>query len=628
MPAEGGGKGGKPAPKGKVPIAAMAAALGREVKGEHKASVESMVRQGAEALAAGMPAVEVEVQLAAALAGMGLSEHKKAILAAMTVLSGGEGGSDGDGSDADMGGSDDDMEDEEEDEGDDDDEEGGSDDGSSASDADSDGAGAQAAAVGHVVPAQRGARRAGRAAPDVDEAAFAAALEMIASDDDDVLLEGLVYFRKLLSREERPPIKQVRETGMLPRVVAVLKNDDNSLKLRFEAAWLLTNVASGDASDTLEVVKSGAVEAALECIVPPAEGDEHGDINMEEEEEGGGARAGAGGGRGRGRDGDAAGISEGELCAQCVWLIGNIAGEARFRDALLLAGAVPAMVRLLYAWIDGKGSSKLEWLRSATWASTNLVRGKPPPDPAAVRALLPVYARLVTAADTEVATNAAWGLAFMADLRGMPAEVREATTTLDGDEVPIMEAVVTIMRRRERVASISTPLLRCLGTMVSDDAPASTEAVVEAGAVPALMGLLRSPKKGIRKETWWTLSNIAAGTPEQLEKLLESSIAGPALEALEREPSDVRKEVLFTVGNVLGEGVMNPGEAVRDFALELLAGGVHTKLGKYTDATCCLVAGAIVGTLLSAMDDLQAPSDEVHDEWVSELEEARDALAR
>jgi len=450
------------------------------------------------------------------------------------------------------------------------------------------GGGAEAAAAPQV----------GVAAPDIDEAAFAAALEMLASDNDAVLVEGLVYFRKLLCRKERPPIKRVRETGMIPHVAALLKDVGNSVHLRYEAAWLLTNVAAGDASDTQEVVENGMVQAALEYItgmplVAPAEVDEDGDINMEEE-------------------------GTGELCAQCAWLLANVAGEVegdtRNRDMVLQAGAVPAIVRLLQAWTPGKGAAAAPvpvwWLHTATWAATNLVRGKPLPDPAAVRGLLPMFARLVTVTtDRDVVKEAARGLVYIAKLRGMPAELRGASTTLDGDEVPLMKAVVVSMRRQEAVTLILGPLLQCLGAMIADGDPAS---VMDSGAVPALLGLLGNSEKKMRKESWRVLSNMAAGTPEQVEKLLESGIARPALDALECEDADVRKYVLATVANAL----LKPGKAVQHFALQLLTGGLHTKLGKYTDPACRDKAAAAATNLARAMG-----------EWASELEGVRGVLA-
>ena len=60
-------------------------------------------------------------------------------------------------------------------------------------------------------------------------------------------------------------------------------------------------------------------------------------------------------------------------------------------------------------------------------------------------------------------------------------------------------------------ASVQTPALRTAGNIVTGD-DHQTQCVLNCGALPRLLALLQSPKKGIRKEACWTISNITAGT--------------------------------------------------------------------------------------------------------------------
>uniref|UniRef100_A0A5S6Q360 IBB domain-containing protein n=1 Tax=Trichuris muris TaxID=70415 RepID=A0A5S6Q360_TRIMR len=75
------------------------------------------------------------------------------------------------------------------------------------------------------------------------------------SADSDQQLVAIQQARKLLSSDRNPPIDGLIQSGILPILVNCLSRDENPT-LQFEAAWALTNIASGTSEQTQAVVQS------------------------------------------------------------------------------------------------------------------------------------------------------------------------------------------------------------------------------------------------------------------------------------------------------------------------------------------------------------------------------------
>jgi hypothetical protein len=101
--------------------------------------------------------------------------------------------------------------------------------------------------------------------------------------------------------------------------------------------------------------------------------------------------------------------------------------------------------------------------------------------------------------------------------------------------------------------SVQTPALRSVGNIVTGD-DLQTQIIINVSALPCLLALLSSPKKGIRKEACWTISNITAGNRTQIQAVIEAGIIPPLINLLANAEFDIKKEAAWAISNATSGG--------------------------------------------------------------------------
>ncbi|XP_010522816.1 PREDICTED: importin subunit alpha-3 isoform X2 [Tarenaya hassleriana] len=318
------------------------------------------------------------------------------------------------------------------------------------------------------------------------------------SEDRNAQLVATSYIQRLLSIERNPAIQEVIQSGVVPRIVQFLSVDDFP-RLQFEAAWALTNIASGTSENTKSIIDNGAVPLFVKLLSSPSE----------------------------------------DVREQAVWALGNISGDSpKCRDIVLDYGGMIPLLALFNEHM------KLSVLRNATWTLSNFCRGKPQPSFEQIKPILPVLERLVHSNDEEVLTDACWALSYLSD--GTNDKIQAII------EAGIIPRLIQLLAHPS--STVLIPALRTVGNIITGD-DIQTQVVLDNEILPRLVNLLTNKhKKCIKKEACWTISNITAGNVNQIQTVIQAGVIPPLLQMLQSAEFEIKKEAAWAISNATSGG--------------------------------------------------------------------------
>ncbi|KAG7533879.1 Armadillo [Arabidopsis thaliana x Arabidopsis arenosa] len=313
------------------------------------------------------------------------------------------------------------------------------------------------------------------------------------SDDPSLQLESATKIRSILSQRDITCSSGiVIRSGVVPRLVQLLEKEDFP-KLQYEAAWALTNIAADNPN---VVVNNGAVPRLIELLASPKD----------------------------------------YVCEQATWALSNVAGDSIFyRDLVLLSGVLMPLLRLLY---------KDTTVRIATWTLCNLCHGKPAPAFDQVKPALPALETLLHSDDDEVLKHACLALCHLSD--GSEDGIQSVI------EAGFVPKLVQILQHPSPVVLV--PALRTIGTIIAGNNH-QTQCVINCGALPIISNLLTGNyENNIKKLACWVISNITAGTTEQIHSVIDANLIPTLVNLAQNADFYLKKEAVWAILNVTLDG--------------------------------------------------------------------------
>ena len=391
------------------------------------------------------------------------------------------------------------------------------------------------------------------------------------TDSLNTQLEGVRGVRLLLSMEREPPTLRIMRSGAVPKIINFMFTDekdkecrsqqsDIKKKIQFEAAWAITNICAGTSHCTTTMVKLGAIKAFVDLL-----------RNAESP----------------------------EMAEQAVWGLGNILGEGKkFKDEILSSGVIKDFVQI----INDSSNVKTVVLTNAMWALSNFCRCAKL-ELAQISFLIPAITKLLreTKCDALI-PDSLWCLAYISQQNDQiinslakSSAVTIAMKYLHQESAKYEVALQQVSNQRtlakkQQVRNttkeamlkmnykIYNPCLRMLANLVTGE-DSVTQRVLEAGYLDVIYPFMSHFCTKLRKEVMWSLSNILAGTHQQIEAVLSRpKIFQALMNSAKSDVYSVQLEACYGICNMTQDCISSQKKKLVEFgAIEALVGLLKNK---------------------------------------------------
>jgi len=411
-------------------------------------------------------------------------------------------------------------------------------------------------------------------------------------DEDQTSFHAAEMFRKYLSSEETPPIKEVITSGVVPILIKLLGMNGNPA-IQYEACWALTNIASGTSEQVQHLCESGIIPELIKVLKS----------------------------------------KHAELREQALWVLGNLAGDSlEYRNRIVDSPLIGIMIDYL------RSSVKCSFIQVSAWTFSNMFRGKPQVPCDKMIMVVPILAMFLGVNDEEILADTCWAISYITDTEDSVVEAVMKT------KIPVN--LLKLLDHGQLAVRI--PALRVVGNILTTTHQ-HTQTLLNDGILDPLSRLLKNERKNVAREACWAISNITAGTLEQISTFLHHSEALTLmLDHCKNDDLEIQREAIWAIANATSGGsvshtftlvhrgllnILNEALDRDDTKLTLLtleavgnileAGALYQR---HSDEGQNLCAGQIdkIG-MLTKIEDLQThPNNEIYNKVVELIEEYYD----
>ncbi|KAG2197821.1 hypothetical protein INT47_009702 [Mucor saturninus] len=324
---------------------------------------------------------------------------------------------------------------------------------------------------------------------------------LLFSSDRDQIKQSIRLLRRYLTQghSDENSVSDLLELGILPRIKELMEADFGNV-IKFEAAWIVTNVAAGTTEQTQAIIKEGFVDLLLQCMSDKK--------------------------------------SKLDLKAQAAWALGNVAGEsASYREELMSKGFTHSIVNVLNSVYDeiydeavdnqqynGKmvfsGEEFYSNIEALLWALSNMCRGgfRVAEFYPSYLPMFDVFSKYIVFNFPKIEIEVCWGLSRILYNMHDVLEFHNAMVLTDD----LCERLTELLRIG--TPKVVVPAIRSIVNITSGP-NSSVAGLLRTQLLESITRLLDpiAPNE-IRKDAYLVVSNLAAGNDEMIKYVVDHKV--------------------------------------------------------------------------------------------------------